>query len=53
MSEWYDPTDEDIEIDPESLNINIFVKQDDWGSVYVTLSHEQIKRIYEQIFHKP
>ena len=49
MSEWYDPTDEDIEIDPESLNINIFVKQDDWGSVYVTLSREQIKRIYEQI----
>lgn len=45
MSEWYEPKDEDISIDKKRNEVDIFVKQNDSGSVYVTLTFDQIESI--------
>jgi len=49
MSEWYKPEKEDIEIDQETNEVNIWVKANDWGNVYATLTFDQIKEIAEKI----
>lgn len=52
MSEWNkaDELDSD-DIDHESEEVDIFVKQNDWGSVYVTLTFDQVDFLYNEI-HK-
>jgi len=47
MSEWYEAKKEEIEV--TETTVNIFVKQNDWGSVYVTLTFDQIRDIYKQL----
>lgn len=42
MSEWYEPKDGDIRVDPVTQDVDIYVKSDDWGSVYVTLTFTQL-----------
>ena len=49
MSEWIEADSEDIEINPAVEEVNIWVKQDDNGNIYVTLTFDQIRKIYEQI----
>jgi hypothetical protein len=50
MSEWYDA--DDIELDFKRKEVDVFVKQDDFGSVYVTLTFEQIKELHNKIQEK-
>lgn len=49
MSEWYEPKSEDIDIDPNKQEVDIFVKSDSWGAVYITLTFDQINKIKEII----
>ena len=49
MSKWHDATGNDIEIDANLREVNIYVTDDDWGSIYVTLTFAQVKKINEQI----
>jgi hypothetical protein len=45
MSEWYDPEDSDIEIDRDKKEVDIYVTNNQFGSIYITLTFEQIKDI--------
>ena len=49
MSEWYEPKDGDIRINPNDGNVDVFVKQDNFGSVYVSLKPKQIADIYHKL----
>ena len=49
MSEWYELEDDDIEICPHSNDIIIFVKQDNFGSVFALLRPKQIADIYHKL----
>ena len=49
MSQWHDAAGDDIEIDAHMREVNIYVTDNDWGSVYVTLTFAQAKKIAEQI----
>lgn len=49
MSEWYEPKKEDIDIVEDQKEVHIFVKQNDFGSVYTSLTFEQIEAIYKEI----
>ena len=49
MSKWHTIKTVDIEIDEKEKEVNLFVTDDDWGSVYATLTFKQIKDIYEAI----
>ena len=49
MSEWYEPEDDDIDVLQNEREVHIFVKQNNFGSVYVYLSFDQIEKIYEEI----
>jgi len=53
MSEWYEPTIDDIDLDDKQNQVDIFVKQNDFGNVYVSLSYEQIAMLHKVIFEKP
>lgn len=46
MSEWYEPKDDDISINHDKKDVGIYVKQDDFGAVYITLTFDQIESIY-------
>lgn len=52
MSEWYQAHDSDIGLDEKQGEINVYVTQNESGSVYVTLSFDLIKRIYNQVKDK-
>jgi len=52
MSEWHEPEKDDIAVDTKSNAVNIYVKQNDWGSVYITLTFDQIKEIYDEIMQE-
>ena len=45
MSKWYEAEEGDIDIDHENKEVDIFVCADDWGSIYLTVSFDQIKEI--------
>lgn len=47
MSEWYEAKDEDIDLDDGE--VNIYVTHNDNGSIYVTLTYEQVKNIYGRV----
>lgn len=49
MSKWNSVHDRDIDIDEDSLEVNLYVTADDWGSVYATLTFAQVKKMYEKI----
>ncbi|MCR4319772.1 MAG: hypothetical protein NUV74_05475 [Candidatus Brocadiaceae bacterium] len=49
MSEWIEADSEDVEINPAVEEVNIWVKQDDNGNIYVTLTFDQIRKIHEEI----
>ncbi len=49
MSEWYEPNHEDIDLDFEERAVDIFVKQDYFGSVYITLTFDRIDELYKKI----
>ena len=48
MSEWYAIKTEDISLNLEEYEVNLYVKQNDFGAVYATLTFEQIRDIYEK-----
>jgi len=47
MSEWHTADDKDISVDKHQ--VDIFVTQNDWGSIYVSLTFDQVKRIHKEI----
>ncbi len=47
MSEWYKAEGDDIEIDGQEVNIR--VTNNDSGNIYVTLTFEQVKKLYDEI----
>jgi len=49
MSILYEAKDEDIEVNPENKDVNIYVFRDFFGVTYVSLTFEQIKKINSQI----
>ena len=49
MSEWYEVTEDDIDIDFHDKEVSFFVKQNNSGSVYLSLSFDQIKGLFETI----
>lgn len=49
MSEWYEPKGDDIDIDTNNDEVDIFVTQNDFGNVYITLTFEQIEEIHQRI----
>ena len=49
MSEWHEAKPEDIELDRTKREVNIFVKQNDSGSVYVTVPFAQITELAGKI----
>ena len=49
MSEWYEAKPEDIDVDNAKREVNIFVKQNDSGNVYVTVPFAQITELASKI----
>ena len=49
MSEWYKAEKDDIDLDTNCNEVNIYVTHNDCGYVYVTLTFEQIKNIYNSL----
>ena len=49
MSEWYQIEENDIDIDHSKQEVNFFICNNDNGSVYLTLSFDQIFCIAEQM----
>lgn len=49
MSEWYEAKDEDININEKDKEIEIYVKQNYFGAVYVTLTFDQVHAVARQI----
>ncbi len=52
MSEWYEAKDDDIDLDFEKKEVNIFVKQNYHGSVYTTLTFGQVAALHKKIKSK-
>jgi len=48
MSEWYQANDEDIELDLDQAEVNIFVLSNDFGNVYVTMTWDQLDEAYRK-----
>lgn len=54
MSEWYEPKGDEIYIEMDKKEVDIYVKAGDQGSVYITLTFDQIEEIHGKIAkHKP
>jgi len=49
MSEWYAIDDDGLEVDHEVAEVWFYVKQNDQGSVYATITFNQVRKIYEEI----
>jgi len=49
MSEWYEAEDDDIDLNTDSEEVNILVKHNDWGNVYVTLTYKQVLMLEDKI----
>jgi len=49
MSEWYDIHEEDIALDIESDEVNLYVADNDSGRIYGILTFDQIENIYNEI----
>ena len=49
MSEWYTAGKDDIELDRDDEEANIFVCTNDFGNVYVTITFAQIKELASMI----
>jgi len=49
MSEWYEAKDDYIDLDFKEKDVDIFVTQNNLGSVYITLTFDQIEDIYKKI----
>jgi len=49
MSEWYEAKDDDIEADPEDETVSVYVKNDDCGAIYVTLTFEQVRGLVKEV----
>lgn len=52
MSEWIEADTDSIQIDMDDKDVSVFVKQDDFGSIYLTLTFDQIKEIHDYIRDK-
>jgi len=53
MSEWYEPKTEDIKVNHATEEVDIFVKQNDFGAVYATLTFQQVEDIYLEMKKPP
>ena len=49
MSEWLYIETQHIEIDKDLEEVAVWVKQNDFGSVYAIFTFEQIKKIHKDI----
>ena len=49
MSQWYEADSEDIDLDLKNKEVDIYVTANDFGNIYVTLTFNQIKSIYNKI----
>ena len=49
MSQWYEANYNEIEIDTKQREFNIFVTDNDFGSVYVTLKFDIVKKLAEEV----
>lgn len=53
MSGWYEAKEDNISIDDRRCEVDILVLDNKYGSVYLTLTFDQVKEIYEQIINPP
>jgi hypothetical protein len=49
MSGWYHIRSEDIEIDNDNSEVDLYVTHNDQGSVYAVLTFEQIAKLHAEI----
>lgn len=49
MSTYYETEEDDIDIDQESREVDIYVADNECGSIYKTLTFDQIKEICQRI----
>jgi hypothetical protein len=49
MSEWNNIEDDDIDVELEDKEVNIYAGYNDFGSIYAVLTFEQIDKIYKEI----
>ena len=49
MSEWWAIDDDGLEVDYEIDEVWFFVKQNNQGSVYATVTFDQVRKLYEGI----
>jgi len=49
MSEWYEADKDNLDLDLRRREVDIFVTQNYHGSVYVTLTFDQVKDLYNKI----
>ena len=53
MSEWYETEPIDIAIDFNNGEVSLYVKQNDFGTVYKTLTFAQVNKLCEDIKKGP
>ena len=53
MSEWYEVELDDIELDPNSDEVDILISGNNFGNVYLALTFAQIEYINKLIKNKP
>ena len=49
MSEWYEAEDDNIDLDEQRKEVDILVCSNDSGNVYVIVTFDKIKELYEKI----
>jgi hypothetical protein len=49
MSEWNLADANDVELSKDGKTVDVYVKQDDWGSVYVMIPVKHLKKILKEI----
>ena len=52
MSVWYNLNKDNTDIDTENESVDILLFTDHNGNVYLTITFDEIKEIYEEILKK-
>ncbi|MCZ6897667.1 MAG: hypothetical protein O7D95_03010 [Betaproteobacteria bacterium] len=53
MSQWFEVSDEDIEIHQKEKEIFLCVTSDDCGNIWATITFAQLERIYKEALLDP
>lgn len=49
VSKWFDIAPEQIDVDKKTKEVNLYITNDDDGSLYVILTFDQIKELYDRV----